>query len=188
MSSVDAPRLSEAVRERIGVLAETYPERRTALLPSLKLAQAEVGYLPPEVIAEVADLVRVSHAAAYEIVAFYNMLHPTFEGETKVVVCVQLPCALKGAARLLRDLSSGLGLAPGETSADGALALERTSECFGSCHRAPMARVNERYAEYLDPEATQRLIQELKAGQPGAESKGSNGRVQPPADRLPGAH
>jgi NADH-quinone oxidoreductase E subunit len=153
--------LSETVRERIRELAGRYPQRRTALLPSLKLAQAEVGYLPAEVIAEVADLVRIPHAAAYELVQFYTMLHPHPEGRTQIVVCAQLPCALKGANRLLRDLSAGLGIQPGETSPDGAFSLERTSECFGACHRAPMARVNDAYRENLTPEATQALIAEL---------------------------
>ena len=35
----------------------------------------------------------------------------------KVEVCVQLPCALRGADRLLRDLADGLGIEPGETTA-----------------------------------------------------------------------
>ena len=155
--------LSDATRQRIRTLAATYPQRRTALLPSLKLAQAEVGYLPPDVIAQVADEVGVPHAAAAEIVAFYTMLLPEQEGAIRVVVCGQLPCALRGADRLLRDLAQGLGLRPGETAHDGSLHLERTSECFGACHRAPMARINDDYYENLDPDATQRLIDELRA-------------------------
>jgi NADH-quinone oxidoreductase subunit E len=158
-----APSLSEATRERIRTLAATYPQRRTALLPALKLAQNEVGYLPAGVVAQVADEVGVPHAAAAEIVAFYTMLLPEQEGAIRVVVCGQLPCALRGAGRLLRDLSTGLGLRPGETAHDGSITLERTSECFGACHRAPMARVNDDYYENLDPEATQRLIDELRA-------------------------
>lgn len=169
------PVLSEATRARIVELAGTYPRRRTALLPALKVAQDEVGYLPPHVVAEVADLVRLPHAAAQELVAFYTMLHPVQEGRTRVVVCAQLPCALQGAEQLLRDLGAGLGIAAGETTADGRVTLERTSECFGACHRAPMARVGDEYVENLDAVATARLLERLKAtgtaadkGRPGA--------------------
>ncbi len=162
------PPLSAETRERILQLAETYPQRRSALLPALKLAQAEVGYLPPQTVAEVADVVGVPHAAAAELVTFYTMLHPERVGATRVMVCAQLPCVLRGAERLLRDLSAGLGVAPGETTPDGAVTLERTSECFGACHHAPMARVNDEYVEDLDVEATQRLIARLKAGHPAA--------------------
>ncbi len=157
------PQLSEPTRERIRQLAGAYPLRRTALLPALKLAQDEVGYLPPQTTAEVADLVGIPHAAAAELVTFYTMLHPEREGATRVVVCTQLPCALRGADRLLRDLAAGLGIGPGETTSDRSVTLERTSECFGACHRAPMARVDDEYVENLDADATQQLIARLKA-------------------------
>lgn len=153
--------LSRETQDAIRELAARYPSRRTALLPALKLAQAEVGFLPPAVTAEVADLVGVPHAAAAELVTFYTMLREKAEGATHVVVCAQLPCALRGAEQLLRDLSSALGIRPGETTPDGAVTLDRTAECFGSCHRAPMARVDDEYWENLDGEGTQRLITHL---------------------------
>jgi NADH-quinone oxidoreductase subunit E len=160
--------LSEETRARIGALVDAYPQRRTALLPALKLAQAELGYLPADVIAEAADLVGVPHAAAWELVAFYTMLHTELEGVARVVVCCQLPCAVNGADRLVRDLAAGLGIEPGETTPNGTVTLERTLECFGACHRAPMARVNDDYRENLTPEATQQLIAELRRLPPRA--------------------
>ena len=66
--------LSPETREKIKAQVAAYPKTRTALLPALKLAQAEVGYLPSEVVAEVAELVGVSHAAAQELTSFYSML------------------------------------------------------------------------------------------------------------------
>lgn len=162
MTTVAGKPLSEEVKRAIGSLVDTYPERRTALLPALKLAQEEVGYLPPETIAQVADLVGVPHAAAYELVQFYNMLHVEPLGSVEIVVCAQLPCALRGASRLLRELSEGLGVEPNATSADGRVTLERTSECFGACHRAPMARVNGTYRENLDPAATAALVAQIR--------------------------
>jgi NADH-quinone oxidoreductase subunit E len=158
--------LSEGTRERIRVLAGQYPARRTALLPALKLAQADIGYLPSDVIAETADLVGVPHSAAWELVAFYTMLHPELEGNVQVVVCGQLPCALRGADRLVRDLVAGLGIEPGQTTPDQLVTLEYTTECFGACHRAPMARVNDDYYENLDEAGTQRLLADLRGRAP----------------------
>jgi NADH-quinone oxidoreductase subunit E len=149
--------LSDRTRAAIAKLAGLYPERRTALLPALKLAQADVGYLPPQTIAEAADLVGVPHAAALELVSFYTMLL-TEPGPAKhLVVCAQLPCALRGAEGLIRDLRGGLQ----RQIEAGAVEVERTTECFGACHRAPMARLGEDYRENLDGEARQRLIDEL---------------------------
>ena len=52
--------LSEETRTKILTEVRKYPQTRTALLPALKLAQSQVGWLPREAIAEVADLVGVS--------------------------------------------------------------------------------------------------------------------------------
>jgi NADH-quinone oxidoreductase subunit E len=150
--------LSAPTRTAICTLVEQYPERRTALLPALKLAQADVGYLPPDTVAETADLVGVPHAAAFELVTFYTMLHQEPPPAHHVVVCAQLPCALRGAEALIRDLCDGLKSQIGAGTVD----VERTSECFGACHRAPMARVNDRYYESLTGEGRARLIQELQ--------------------------
>ncbi|MCA1647126.1 MAG: NAD(P)H-dependent oxidoreductase subunit E [Chloroflexi bacterium] len=155
--------LAQSTRRAIQELAELYPERRTALLPALKLAQAEVGWLPPEAIAETADLVGVPHSAALELAVFYTMLHTEPGPATRVVVCAQLPCALRGAEQLIRDLRSSL--AP--RIAEGSLEVERTSECFGACHRAPMARVGDVYRENLDGDGRQRLIGELNGSTNG---------------------
>jgi NADH-quinone oxidoreductase subunit E len=149
--------LSPSTRAEIARLAAMYPERRTALLPALKLAQADVGYLPPEAIAEAADVVGVPHSAALELAQFYTMLHTEPGPATRLVVCAQLPCALRGAEGLIRDLRQGLRA----RIEAGAVEVERTSECFGACHKAPMARLGDAYRESLDVEARQRLIDEL---------------------------
>ena len=41
--------LSEKIREEILELQKKYPEKRSALIPALHLAQAEKGYLPLEI-------------------------------------------------------------------------------------------------------------------------------------------
>jgi NADH-quinone oxidoreductase subunit E len=150
--------LSDDTCQAIRKLAALYPERRTALLPALKLAQADVGYLPPDAIAEAADLVGVPHSAALELVSFYTMLFTAPGPARRLVVCAQLPCALRGAEGLIRDLHAGLH---GEIEA-GSIEVERTTECFGACHRAPMARLGDEYRESLDGEARRRLIDELR--------------------------
>jgi NADH-quinone oxidoreductase subunit E len=150
--------LSEQTRAAIADLAARYPERRTALLPALKLAQAERGWLPPEAIAEAADVVGVPHSAALELAAFYTMLHTEPGPPTRLVVCAQLPCALRGAEGLIRDLHHELQ----PLISAGSLEVERTAECFGACHRAPMARLNDEYRESLDAGGRARLIAELK--------------------------
>jgi len=145
--------LSDSTRGEIERLVATFPESRSALLPALKLAQRDAGWLPREAIAEAADLVGVPHAAALEIAMFYTMLHTEPVPRTRVVVCAQLPCALRGAEELIREL---------RTVQSESVEIERTSECFGACHRAPMARIGEQYRENLVGDERRRLIEELR--------------------------
>jgi len=150
--------LSEPTRAAIKHLVEIYPERRTALLPALKLAQKDVGYLPPEAVAETADLVGVPHSAAFELVTFYTMLNDAPQAAKKVVVCAQLPCALRGAEAMIKELHGRLR----QEIDDGYVDVERTSECFGACHRAPTARLNDAYREGLTGAAFEQLVEELR--------------------------
>jgi NADH-quinone oxidoreductase subunit E len=167
--------LSLEAQEKIKARVAAYPKRRTALLPALKLAQDEVGYLPPEVVAQVAELVGVSHADAHTLTTFYSMLRTEPSGRQRVEVCVQLPCAVAGGERLLRRLSEGLGVVPGETTADGRVTLVRTPECMGACHRAPMCRVNSDYVEHLgSPRAVEALLGRLRGEAAGPPPDGEH--------------
>ncbi|MGH2363291.1 MAG: NAD(P)H-dependent oxidoreductase subunit E [Chloroflexota bacterium] len=155
--------LSAEAEARIVAELGKYPTRRSALLPALKLAQHDQHVLRPETLARVAELVGVSHAAANELATFYSMLATEQQGRKVVEVCVQLPCALQGADELLQRLAQDLGIAPGETTADGEVTLLRTHECFGSCQKAPMCLLNHEYRENLRGEAVERLLAELRA-------------------------
>jgi NADH-quinone oxidoreductase subunit F len=173
--------LSSETRDRIQTQVAAYPERRTALLPALKLAQDEVRYLPPEAVAEVSDLAGVSHAAAQELTTFYSMLRTAPSGKVRIEVCAQLPCALAGGERLLHELAARLGIAPGETCSDGEVTLVRTVECFGACHRAPMCRVNDQYAEHLgSTETVEQLVEAVRTADEGRRTKDEGCSVCPP--------
>ena len=48
------------------------PESRSAVLPALRLAQEEHGWLSPETIREVADALEVTPAYVKSIASFYD--------------------------------------------------------------------------------------------------------------------
>src|SRR5512144_1319542 len=59
--------LTDATRSAIELEVAKYPQKKTALLPSLKLAQKEKGWLARETLAEVADLCGLPHSHAVEL-------------------------------------------------------------------------------------------------------------------------
>jgi NADH-quinone oxidoreductase subunit E len=147
--------------ERIQEVAATYPERRSAILPALRMAQEEHhGWLPPDALREVADALDVTPAYCEAIASFYDMLHLQPVGRHLVEVCTNLSCALVGAQRVLEAFESELGVRAGETSEDGAVTL-RAMECAGGCGRAPVVVVDHRYHEPVLPENVTSIVEEL---------------------------
>jgi NADH:ubiquinone oxidoreductase subunit E len=76
-------------------------------------------------------------------------------------VCTNLPCSLRGARVLLKQLEAHLGIEAGETTPDGRITLGH-EECLGACAYAPMMRVDDEYHEDLDAEEAKRILDALK--------------------------
>ena len=75
-------------------------------------------------------------------------------------MCTNLPCSLRGARSLLRQVEAYLGIHAGEATADGRIALGH-EECLGACAYAPMMRVGETYHEDLDFEKVKAILEGL---------------------------
>jgi len=141
--------LSDVSLKEIDRLVALYPDRRSALLPALWVAQREqgfVGKIPMELIAE---KIGVSPAYVAGVVTFYTMYHIKPVGKYLIQVCTTLSCYLRGADRLVDHLKKKLGIEVGGTTTDGRFTLV-TVECLGSCDTAPMLQLNDDYHENLD--------------------------------------
>jgi NADH-quinone oxidoreductase E subunit len=145
-------------------LAAEYPDRRSAILPALRVAQDEHdGWLPPEALREVAEALELAPAQVEAVASFYDMLHLEPVGRHLVEVCTNLSCALVGAQQVVDAFERELGVRPGETSEDGSVTL-RTIECAGGCGRAPVVVVDGRYREPVLPEDVPAIAEEVRGG------------------------
>jgi len=153
--------ISEETRQKIEAACAPYPKRRGGLLAALHIVQAEHGHISPELAREVALLFEIHPIEVMEVVSFYNMFYDRPQGRHHVHVCTNLPCSLRGARSLLRQLEAHLGIKAGETTPDGRLTLGN-EECLGACGYAPMMRVDGRYHEDLDFESAKRVIDGLE--------------------------
>jgi NADH-quinone oxidoreductase E subunit len=156
------------IRQRAEELVALYPQRRSAMLPLLHLAQEQDGYLSPEGMAEVAELTGTTPADVQGTATFYDMFHLEPVGKYVVGICTNIACLLAGGEELLEHATSTLGCAVGATSADGLFTLEET-ECLADCNIAPCVQVNHRYARTTTPEAFDTLVADLRAGKRGEE-------------------
>jgi NADH-quinone oxidoreductase subunit E len=133
----------------------------TLVLPCLRRIQDDRGYIADEDVAALVEYLGVPRIQVEEVLTFYTMLRRKPIGRYHLQVCRNVSCSMRGAERLIDHLSRRLGVAPGQTTADGRFTLS-TVECLGSCGTAPVVMVNERYHELQDEGSLDALIEELK--------------------------
>ena len=141
-----------------------YPadQKQSAVMAALAIAQVEKGWLASETIEFVANYLGMPPIAAYEVASFYNMYDLKQVGRHKLTVCTNLPCMLSGGVDAGLYLQQKLGIAYGETTADGKFTLKE-GECMGACGDAPVMLVNNhRMCSFMTPEQIDNLLAELK--------------------------
>ena len=150
------------MRERIEAAAERYPDRRSAIMPALLIAQKEHGHLPGPVLEEVADVLGVERIWVYELATFYTLFHTEPVGMFHLQLCDNVSCMLRGAEALLAHMEQVLGIARGGTTSDGLFTLS-TVECLGACEMAPVMQVGDDYHGELDIARLDTLLDRLRA-------------------------
>lgn len=157
--------LSDQALAAIAAERRKYPadQARSALLAALRIAQEEHGWLPTELIEEVAQVLEIPSIQAFEVATFYTMYDLKPVGKHKLCVCGSVSCFLNGSDDILAHLQKRLGIGIGETTADGLFTLQEV-ECLGACKDAPVLHLGDQYIERLTPEGVDALIEQLRGG------------------------
>ena len=156
--------LSEQSYKKIDREVAKYPpdHKESAVMAALAIAQDEKGWLPPEVMQDVADYLGMPAIAVQEVATFYNMYNVKPVGKFKITVCTNLPCALSGGEHAGHYLQEKLGIGYRDTSADGQFTLVE-GECMGACADAPVMLVNnKRMCSLMSDSKIDALVEELK--------------------------
>ncbi len=122
-------------------LNELSTQGQAGLLPALQAAQAIFGYIPQAAAEEVGRSLGVPLAEVHGVIEFYTMFYPQPVGRTVLQICTDPPCQLAGGEGVVKSVCHHLGIEPGETSADGAITIERAT-CLGLCAHSPAAILN----------------------------------------------
>jgi len=153
---------AKADHDAVQAMAARYPDRRSAVMPALWLAQKRFGFLSKEAVAAVAEAIQMPEPEVAAVATFYSMYNLAPVGRHLLQVCMTLSCSLLGADALMKHLERRLGIEAGETTPDGRFTLRKV-ECLASCGTGPCLQVNENvYNEQLDPESVDRLLDGLK--------------------------
>jgi len=150
--------LYEAIQEE----RAKYPDdSRSAVLPALRLAQGQHGWLSPDALREVAEALELTPAYCKSVASFYDQFHLAPVGEHLVEVCTNVSCAVVGAQRVVEAFESELGCRAGETSDDGKVTL-RAVECLGGCGWATIVAVDHHYRTHVSAEHVPAIVEELR--------------------------
>lgn len=155
--------LSEKTKQAILDLQKKYPEKRSALIPALHLAQAEAGYLPREVQDEVAALFGIEANEVNAVVTFYDMFFEEPVGKHLLHVCKNVSCMLRGGDEFMNHLCRRLNVEPGGTTEDGEFTVI-ASECLAACDLAPMMLADEKVIGPVKEEEIDQILAEAKKG------------------------
>ena len=106
-------------QERARKLLETYPEKRSAVMPLLYLASLEGGHLTTAGMVQVAQLTGLTSAQVQSVASFYTMYKRDHVGRYLISVCTSISCFLMGADEVLAAVeceSGGRTAPPAQTT------------------------------------------------------------------------
>lgn len=153
--------LDDGLRREIGVLLPRYPTKQAVTLPALHLVNQRLGYVPPEAVAEIAELLGLAPAQVQDTLSFYGFFKQDKpQGRYRMWVCRSISCAACGGEELLSYLCDKLEIQPGETTADGKITLE-FAECLGACDFAPAILVNDTLHKNMTTDKVDALVREI---------------------------
>lgn len=177
MSTVTYEPYEGAKTERLAADAAAvtarYPDARSALLPLLHLVQSEDGFVSPDGIAFCAAVLGLTTAEVSAVATFYSQFKRHPNGTYTVGVCTNTLCAIMGGDAIFDELSAHLGVGHDETTADGAITLERI-ECNAACDYAPVMMINWEFFDEQTPESALAVVDRLIAGEPVAPTRGAS--------------
>ena len=165
--------ISESIKARFAKEVAKYPaeQAQSAVMACLAIVQQELGCVSTDSEAEVAAYLGMAPMAVHEVTTFYNMYNQRPVGAYKLNVCTNLPCQLRDGSKALKHLEQKLGIAMGETTADGLFTLQQ-SECLGACADSPVMLVNDRsMCSFMSNDKLDQLIDGLRAAGGASSSR-----------------
>ena len=114
--------LTSDIKNKISSFKDKFPEgrQRSAIIEALHLVQHKnEGYLTPELLGEVAEVLDVPAMYVYEVATFYSMFSTKPVGRNNVAICTNISCMLRGADEVVDHVEKKLEIKIGVSTSDG---------------------------------------------------------------------
>jgi NADH-quinone oxidoreductase subunit E len=144
-------------------ILERHTNERGGLIAILEDIQASYGYLPEDVLREVAAQTGRSLVDVYGVATFYRAFSLKPRGRHLVSACLGTACHVRGAPIIVEELINQLGIQPGDTTTDREFTLE-TVNCLGACALGPIVVVDGHYFSSVKPADVKRILAKTREG------------------------
>lgn len=148
--------------ERTRAVIARHTEREGPLLPILHDLQAVFGCVPEAAVPVIAHELNLSRAEVHGVVTFYHDFRREPAGRHVLKICRAEACQAMGCERVTTAAEDRLGIACGETTADGKITLEAVY-CLGLCATAPAAMLDGKLYGRVTQELIEQLLKEAGA-------------------------
>jgi NADH-quinone oxidoreductase subunit E len=153
--------LSDEERREIEAELPRYPDRQAVCIDAMQIVQKHRGWVSDEALHDIADLLGMSAADLDGVASFYNLIYRRPVGRHVIHVCDSVSCWIMGYDRIREHLRARLGIAYGETTADGRVTL-LPIVCLGACDHAPAMLVDRVLYQDLDLQKIDGILEGLK--------------------------
>lgn len=134
--------LSETERSAIEHEMHHYEDPRAASIEALKIVQKQRGWVPDGAIHAIAEVLGIPASDVEGVATFYSQIFRQPVGRHIIRVCDSMTCFIGGHESVLGAIQQQLGIAPGQTSADGRFTLLPVC-CLGNCDKAPALMIDD---------------------------------------------
>ncbi len=149
--------------EQIAEITRKYDKKPGGLISILEEIQGKYGYLPRNLVEEVAETTGKSLVDIYGVATFYKAFRLKPRGKHLVTVCLGTACHVRNSPEIVEEFKGTLNIAVGETTPDNEFTLE-TINCLGSCALGPIVVIDGHYFSRVNKSMVQKLIKTAREG------------------------
>jgi NADH:ubiquinone oxidoreductase subunit E len=148
------------VRELVAAV-KTHENPHSHLIAVLHKTQELYGYLPTEVMDEVAQAMEIPASHIWGVATFYHYFKLTPPGRHEIAICLGTACYVKGASQILQTIRDELKIDFGQVTEDGLFSLS-PARCLGACGLAPVAMIDGKIHGELTPKKVVQILKEYR--------------------------
>ena len=145
----------------VNLVVDEYEGESWALISILQDLQEREGYLPRELLKQVAKRMDISLPQIYGVAPFFRSLSLVPQGRHRVTLCLGTACHVRGGARILNEIINLLNIRPDETTKDGFFSL-KVVNCLGACAIGPVMVVDDKYYGDMSASKANRLLNDYR--------------------------